>query len=235
MPPPGPPTAGPSSATSWRARNPSRGDVENAQAAPTVPCQPPQEAAQMTQVTRRHGDLPRRLRGRAEPEPRAARSGRASTSGSPAGCSRSPRTPRRSSAGRGRGRLHHGPQHVRPGPRRLGPGLEGLVGRRAAVPRAGVRAHPPRARAAGDGGRDDVPLRHGRDRGGAGAGARGRRRPRRVDRGRRRDGPAVPGGRPRRRAAAARRAGRARPRRAAARGRGRHRPRAALGPPARAS
>ena len=57
-------------------------------------------------------------------------------------------------------RLRHGPQHVRADPRRVGRGLARLVGRRAAVPRAGVRAHPSRPRADRDGGRDDLPLRH---------------------------------------------------------------------------
>ena len=51
---------------------------------------------------------------------------------------------------------------------------KGWWGAEPAVPRAGVRAHPPRARAARDGGRDDLPLRHRRHRGGAGAGPRGR-------------------------------------------------------------
>ena len=53
-------------------------------------------------------------------------------------------------------RLRHGPQHVRPDPRRVGRGLARLVGRRAAVPRTGVRAHPPRPRADRDGGRHDA-------------------------------------------------------------------------------
>ena len=43
-------------------------------------------------------------------------------------------------------RRDHGPQQVRPPARPVGgPRLEGLVGRQAAVPHAGVRAHPPRA------------------------------------------------------------------------------------------
>ena len=50
------------------------------------------------------------------------------------------------------------------------------MGRRPAVPPPGVRAHPPRARPDRDGGRHDVPLRHRRHRGRAGAGdGRGRR------------------------------------------------------------
>ena len=63
------------------------------------------------------------------------------------------------------------------GPRPLGRrALERLVGRGPALPRPGLRPHPPRARAARDGGRDDLPLRHRRDRGGARAGrGRGRR------------------------------------------------------------
>ena len=80
-------------------------------------------------------------------------------------------------------RLRHGPQHVRADPRRVGRGLARLVGRRAAVPRAGLRAHPSRPRADRDGGRDDLPLRHRRlrrrVRAGAGDGRRGRRRHRR--------------------------------------------------------
>ena len=54
--------------------------------------------------------------------------------------------------------------------------LEGLVGRRTAVPRAGVRADAPRARAARDGGRHDVPLRHRRHPRGARAREGGGRR-----------------------------------------------------------
>ena len=80
---------------------------------------------------------------------------------------------RRDRRARSRGRVRHGPQHVQPGPRRLGPGLDGLVGRGSALPRARVRPHPPRARAARDGGRHDVPLRDRRHRVGARAGARG--------------------------------------------------------------
>ncbi len=38
--------------------------------------------------------------------------------------------------------------------------VEGLVGRRAAVPRAGLRAHAPRAKSYRDAGRDDFPLHH---------------------------------------------------------------------------
>ena len=54
-----------------------------------------------------------------------------------------------------------GPQHVRPRPRPVaGRELEGLVGRRAAVPHAGLRADAPRARAARDEGRHGVPVRH---------------------------------------------------------------------------
>src|SRR2546421_13088994 len=44
----------------------------------------------------------------------------------------------------------------------VGRGLARLVGRRAALPAAGVRPYPPRPRADRDGGRDDVPLRHSR-------------------------------------------------------------------------
>jgi hypothetical protein len=59
---------------------------------------------------------------------------------------RGARDERRGDPGRhGGGSLHHGPQHVRPWPRRLGPGVEGLVGRRAALPRAGLCPDPPSA------------------------------------------------------------------------------------------
>ena len=48
--------------------------------------------------------------------------------------------------------------------------LEGLVGRRSSVPPSGLRAHPSRARAPGDGGRHHLHLRHRRHRIGLGAG-----------------------------------------------------------------
>ena len=57
-----------------------------------------------------------------------------------------------------------------------GPGggpLGRLVGRGPALPHAGLRAHPPRARAAGEAGRHDVHLRHRRHRVGARAGQGG--------------------------------------------------------------
>src|SRR3954465_9321298 len=47
------------------------------------------------------------------------------------------------------------------------------------VPPAGLRRGPPPGGAARDAGRHDVPLHHGRPRGGARAGPRGGRRPRR--------------------------------------------------------
>ena len=80
----------------------------------------------------------------------------------------------------------HGARHVRrrPGPWGEEPGR--LVGRGPALPRARLRPHPPRARAAADGGRDDLPLRHRRDRVGARAGVGGRRRQGRHARRRRR-------------------------------------------------
>ena len=54
--------------------------------------------------------------------------------------------------------------------------LERVVGRRSPLPHAGLRDHPPPARAARDAGRDDLPLRHRRHRGRARAGhGRGRR------------------------------------------------------------
>ncbi len=76
---------------------------------------------------------------------------------------------------RERRRLDPRPQHVRPDPRPLARRrLEGLVGRQPAVPRAGVRADAPPARADRDGGRHDVSLRHRRHP----RGARARARPR---------------------------------------------------------
>ena len=64
-----------------------------------------------------------------------------------------------------RRRDDHGPQHVRRHPRRVGRAPVGrLVGRGPALPRAGLRAHAPRARAARDAGRHDVSLRHRRHR-----------------------------------------------------------------------
>jgi dihydrofolate reductase len=72
----------------------------------------------------------------------------------------------------------------------------GWWGARPAVPCPGLRADASRAGAAGDGGRDDLPLRHGRHRVRARAGPRGRRRQERLDRGRRQHGQPVPRGRP---------------------------------------
>ena len=83
---------------------------------------------------------------------------------------------RRHRGERGRDRRgRDGPAHVQRRQRPLGAGPAGarLVGRRPAVPRAGLRAHPPRAGAAADGGRDDLPLRHRRHRVRGRAGARG--------------------------------------------------------------
>ncbi len=72
-------------------------------------------------------------------------------------------------------RLDPGPEHVRARPRSLARReLARLVGRGAAVPRAGLRADASRPRAAGHAGRHRVPLRHRRHRGGARAGARPR-------------------------------------------------------------
>ena len=99
-------------------------------------------------------------------------------------------------------RLDSRPQHVRsrPGPvaRRQ---LEGLVGRRAAVSHARLRADASPARAAQDGGRHGVSLRHRRHPRRAGAGEGCRRRPRRAPRRRRRHDPAVSARGPDRRAA----------------------------------
>ena len=89
---------------------------------------------------------------------------------------RAQRRLRRHRGGRERDRRgRDGPAHVQRRQRPVGAGPEGarLVGRRPAVPRAGLRAHPPRARAAADGGRDDLQLRHRRHRVGDRAGARG--------------------------------------------------------------
>ena len=69
--------------------------------------------------------------------------------------------------------------------------LARLVGRGAALSCAGVRAHPSRKAAAGNGGRHDLPLRHrraSRKRSIAPAGGRRTRHPRRR---RRRDDPAI--------------------------------------------
>ena len=135
-------------------------------------------------------DLARRLRRRAEPEPRGpARRGRRAPARvgvrdragarSTAGGRRAQRRLRRRRRGdRRRRRLHHGPQDVRRRCRARGTtSWTRLVGRGPAVPRAGLRPHPPRARAARDGGRHDLPLRHRRDRGRARAGPRGGGRP----------------------------------------------------------
>src|SRR3954447_24494797 len=185
--------------------------------------------------------LARRLRRRAQPEPRhPARRGR----GAPARVGDRHRRlarrarPRRRRAQPGlrgrrggrrqRRRLRHGSQDVR-AQRRVGRVVARLVGRGLAVPHAGVRAHPPRARAAGDAGRDHVPLRHRRHRVRARAGARGGRRPRRDGRRRRDRRAAVPRRRAARRAVPAHRAGAARRRRAAARERRRPAPRARRG------
>ena len=96
--------------------------------------------------------------------------------------------------------------------------LERLVGRGPALPRPGLRPHPPRARAARDGGRappstsSPTGSRRRSSRRRAAAGGEGRR-----DRRRRRGDPAVPRRRPRRRDVAPRRPGPARRRRAALR------------------
>ncbi|MEA2380482.1 MAG: hypothetical protein QOH72_453 [Solirubrobacteraceae bacterium] len=176
-----------------------------------------------------HRDLARRLRRRAQPEPgRPDRRGRHAPApvgvqdrqlAQPARRGRGRAQPgldrRRGGRREGR-RLHHGPQHVRPRPRRVGSGMARLVGRGPAVPHAGLRPDQPSARVARDGGRHDVPLRHGRDRVRPRAGARGGRRPRRLDRGWREHDPAVPRRRRARRALPPHRPGRPRRRRAAA-------------------
>ena len=106
--------------------------------------------------------LPRRLRRWSEPGPRQPTwrrrhaSAQMDVHGAPLrrGCPR---------AGGPRGaprRVRDGPQHVRSDPRRVGRGVERLVGRRAAVSLSGVRPHPPRPRPDRDGRRNDVSLRH---------------------------------------------------------------------------
>ena len=70
------------------------------------------------------------------------------------------------------------------GPGQVGRVVEGLVGRQSALPPSRLRPHQPFARTAGDGGRNDVPLRHGRDRVGARTGAGCSRRAGGVSRGR---------------------------------------------------
>lgn len=92
-------------------------------------------------------------------------------------------------------RLDHGPQHVRAEPRAMARRrLAGLVGRGAALSRAGLRAHPPSARSDRDQGRHRLPLRHRRNRGGARTRARGRWRQGHTHRRRRRDGAPVSSG-----------------------------------------
>ena len=77
-----------------------------------------------------------------------------------------------------------GPQHVRPGPRPLaGRGMEGLVGRRPAVPLPGLRPHPPPARPLRARRRQQLPLRHRGDREGDRRSQGGGRRPGRLGRG----------------------------------------------------
>ena len=84
---------------------------------------------------------------------RDRRPGASSTAAGAASATPTPTSPRRS---RGHRRLHHGPQDVRRRRRSVGRVVDGLVGRRPAVPRAGLRAHAPPARPADDAGRHDV-------------------------------------------------------------------------------
>src|ERR687898_1638398 len=170
-----------------------------------------------------HVDLARRLRRRARPESRGPP--RQTGQGAPR------LAPRRRARQRGRRdgdrladapawRLPHGTQHVRANPGRVEGGLARVVGARAALPRAGVRAHPSFARAGRDGGRHDLPLRHRGLRRRLRTGARDGRRRRGGHRGRRLDGAAGAHRRGHRRADARRRAGPARVRRANLRRRG---------------
>ncbi len=161
-------------------------------------------------------DFGRRVRGRARPEPREpARFRRrpASRLGLPdpdapadglRGRRRDDGTRRRLRRARVREcrLLDPRPEHVRPGPRPVARReLERLVGRGPALPRPGLRPDAPRAASARDGGRNDVPLRDGRDPRGAGASTRRRRGARRPPgRGPGHD-PAVPARGSRRRAA----------------------------------
>ncbi len=129
-------------------------------------------------------DLPRRIPGRARSERAASvRRRRRRRPGRPAALldvrDAGAAPGRARPAGDGR-RLHHGPQHVRPRTRRVGPPVEGLAGRQSPVPRTRLRPHPSPARPAADGRRHHVPLRHRRHRVRAPSGPRGRRRPRRV-------------------------------------------------------
>ncbi len=91
--------------------------------------------------------LPRWIHRGSRPDPRASvrhRRRRAhrmdvrDRSAGPGGRQATPRRPARE-----HGRTHHGQEHVRAGPRCVGPGLDRVVGARAALPRTGVRAHPP--------------------------------------------------------------------------------------------
>ena len=126
-----------------------------------------------------------RVRRRRGSEPRAARSGTPTPPISWRGPGRPPSWPNRTDPGGSRGlddyftrdfaqqhrRRDHGPQQVRPAARTVGGrGLEGLVGRRPAVPHARVRAHAPPA-AVVHAVRHDVPFHRRRTGRGAAAGA----------------------------------------------------------------
>ena len=225
----------PSSATlSRRAATADRRDVENARTAPTVLRKPTDQEPQTSDMTPACTcDLAISLDGfAAGPNQRLeSPSAKASTGACTGGCSRSPRsTPRRSRRVTAAGAYVMGRNMFGPGRGAWDLDVDGLVGRRSALPRAGLRPHPPRARAARDGGRHDVHVRDRRDR----VGARRRRAPRRAtgtsrSPGARAVGAPVPRGRARRRAAAAHRAGGAGRRRAAARRRRRPHARAARG------
>src|SRR5215218_1139448 len=167
-------------------------------------------------------DLARRVRRRAESDPRtAARRGRRAVARVGV------RARELAEAARPRGRRAQRRRRRRPGvgrrdrsggdgqadvQRRCGP-LGGrpergrLVGGQPAVPRAGVRPHPPRAGDRGQGRRDLVHVRDGRRGSGARAGAGGGGRRGRFARRRRRRRAAVPAGGPAGRGAAPRRPG----------------------------
>src|SRR5712691_2010429 len=168
-------------------------------------------------------DLGRRVLGRAQPDRgtpvRRRRRRRLGRQAARLEVRHSRREPGRGRPDDRRQSIHHGAQHVRPGARRVGSAVERLVGRRSAVPRPGLRAHPPRARAAADGRRHHVLLRHRRNRVGTGTGTRGGRRRRCLDPWRRDHHQPVPRRRPDRRAAAGHCAAHARRRHAAVRGR----------------
>ena len=198
-----------------RPRSP-RAEGQSPERAPSIPSAE-QPRGRSAPPTRRHDeqaevpdlDLAGRFRRRPEPEHgEPARRGRraAPRLGRRAGrLAPSPRHARRRGErehadSRGIGREHRcrrdGPEHVRSARRwPLGRrAVDGLVGRRPALPPPRLRPHPSPARSRRDGGRDHVPLRHRRHRVRARTGEEGRRRQGRHALGRRQRRSAVPGG-----------------------------------------